>query len=384
MSSHFDVVVVGAGPSGSLAAFKLKQLGFKVLLLEKKSLPRYKTCGGGVTHKAAALLPFPIHEVVERECFEAELGILDADLRFSVRREKPLVHMVMRDDFDFRLFEVARSAGVEVRTKCAVKNLERKGLSWKVQTDAGGFYTTCVVGADGAQGIVAKHGRFPDHELMAPALEYEVWVSEKDLKRFDEKLVIDFGIVPGGYAWVFPKKRHLSIGVGRVLPDKGDLNELYRAYMRYLNFSEILKEERHGFMVPVRPRKIFVKDGIFLIGDAAGFADPLTAEGIGSALESAQYLADAFREYDPRVNMELCERSYWTLINKNLLPHLKSMKVVAQCIYRFPRVRNYFFRKNGQRLTSAMCDVMAGTKPYPSLRGIGVRALRTSLAGCRT
>src|SRR6266478_7065103 len=89
MFDMFDVAVVGAGPAGATAALTLARRGLKVALLEKAALPRYKTCGGALVARGLALFPPEIQTVIERRCGQAELHLLDGDLRYSSAREPP-------------------------------------------------------------------------------------------------------------------------------------------------------------------------------------------------------------------------------------------------------------------------------------------------------
>src|SRR5919201_20869 len=99
MTIH-DVAIVGAGPAGACAARGLAEVGARVVLLEKHALPRYKTCGGGVVGRALAGLPSPVRAavesaVVERACHVADLHLREERLRFSTRRPRPVISMVM-------------------------------------------------------------------------------------------------------------------------------------------------------------------------------------------------------------------------------------------------------------------------------------------------
>ena len=91
----YDVVVVGAGPAGSSCALELARRGARVALVEKASMPRYKTCGGGIVARALKLPPRRRLGSHDRRCYAAELVLADAGLSFLVRREEPLVSMTM-------------------------------------------------------------------------------------------------------------------------------------------------------------------------------------------------------------------------------------------------------------------------------------------------
>src|SRR2546426_1890543 len=89
MVTMFDVAVVGAGPAGATAALTLARRGLKVALLEKDTLPRYKTCGGALVGRAPALLPPDIEQVLERRCGQAELHPLGAKPPYPAPRDPP-------------------------------------------------------------------------------------------------------------------------------------------------------------------------------------------------------------------------------------------------------------------------------------------------------
>ena len=110
----FDVAVIGAGPAGGSAALALARNGFDVVLLEKTALPRYKTCGGGVLHRAFKLLPPGAETAVERSFNSVALSFLGTEMNFITTRPQTIVHMTMRADLDGLLARAAVQAGVQL------------------------------------------------------------------------------------------------------------------------------------------------------------------------------------------------------------------------------------------------------------------------------
>ena len=123
MTESFDAIVVGAGPAGSTSAYRLAREGFSVLLLDRARFPRDKPCGGGVTGRAAALLPFSIDPVVEDVVDRLEIG-LAYTRRFERQSEKPLIYMTRRVALDAFLVEQACKAGAVFRDGTKVTELE--------------------------------------------------------------------------------------------------------------------------------------------------------------------------------------------------------------------------------------------------------------------
>jgi geranylgeranyl reductase family protein len=357
----FDVAVVGSGPAGATAALVLAGRGLKVVVLEKAPLPRYKTCGGGLVGRAVELFPAEVQDVVERRCYTAELHVLEDDCHFTARRPTPIVSMAMRDRLDFLLTARAAAAGAELRSPCRVTDVRVESRHVRLDTDAGPVTAAFVVAADGATSDVARQAGWRDGRHLIPALEHELRVEDAALERWARAPRFDVGIVPYGYCWVFPKAAHLSVGVLSTRRGGVDLHGHLAQYLRLLDITP-RSVERHGFVIPVRPRAgPFARDRVLLVGDAAGFADPVTAEGISLAARSGRLAAEAI------IRGELDEartRVGYQAALAPLLGELRLARVLARLLYDHPRARRWLFRRAGQRLVEAITDVFRGSRTY--------------------
>ena len=363
MSTTYDVIVVGSGPSGSCAAWRLAQAGVAVAVFEKATLPRYKTCGGGLVGRAIQALPLDVRHVVEHDCHTAQLNVLPGELSFTTHRPTPIVSMTMRDQFDYALLVAAQAAGATVHQQCAVEKVSFHGDFVMLTTNRGAMKAKFVIAADGALSTVSRSMGMADGRVLIPALEYEVTVPHDRLDRFRNTARFDFGVPSHGYAWAFPKRQHLSIGVLSTMQRGTDLKSSIARYLDVLGCPSVTQIERHGFVIPIRPRRgPFVDKRVLMVGDAAGFADPVTGEGISFAIRSGLMAAQALIE--THLEEESVRQTYTHALAETILPELQTGRWLARLLYHCPRTRSWAFTQHGQRLCEAVTDVMAGTRTY--------------------
>lgn len=358
-----DVAIVGAGPAGSTAARLLAEGGARVALIEKAALPRYKTCGGGVLGRAYRRLPEAARGAVEREFRTIALNFLDGGPSLSATRPEPLVSMTMRPELDHRLALAARDAGAVLVESCPIRRITERADGVTLESDTHSFHARFVIGADGIHSIIAKAGGWSDLPHLAPALEWEVTVAPGDFARIQNDARFDFDVIESGYAWVFPKHDHLSVGILSVTPRYRDLQKRLEEYMARLALGEILKIERHGWLIPLAPRREPLARGrILLVGDAAGLVDPITAEGISNSLLSGQLAASAL--LDTRLDPASAARRYLSLLRPAILDELRAARLLARFLYHHPRLRRWAFRRHGQRLADFVADIAMGDRGY--------------------
>ncbi|CAL2091471.1 Geranylgeranyl reductase [Tenacibaculum sp. 190524A05c] len=362
---HFDVAVIGSGPSGASTAFHLAKKGISTVLIEKEKLPRYKTCGGGFVYRGRKNLPFDISSVIEREFHTVDV-FLGNTLHFQTVRDEPTITMIMRDSFDNLIVEEAKKQGVTLLEENKLTDISFDNDLAILTTDKNTISAKFVVAADGALSPTAKiAGWTEETRKLIPALEYEIEVPEEDFNRLKDQVRFDIDAIPYGYAWNFPKKNHLSVGVASTKKARINLKKYYQEYLETIGIKTILKESQHGFQIPIAPRTDgFVKRNVFLIGDAAGFADPITAEGISNAIYSGVLVADAISESE--LNLEKASALYEEKLHEKLIPEIKTGLWLAKWFYEQKTIRNVMLKKYGQRFSDAMADVFHGDRSYPT------------------
>ena len=210
---RFDAIVVGAGPAGSTAAYRLSGAGARVLLLDRERFPRDKPCGGGLTYRAVRQLPVRVDAVVEDVVDRFELGFRYGP-RFERGGEGPLVLMTQRRRLDAHLAEHAAEAGADFRDGVRATALELAETDATVRFDGTSAVAPVVIGADGVNGLTARALELGVRRRYGVALEGNVSYAHAHEERWRGRAVVELGAVPGGYAWVFPKGDHVNVGVG--------------------------------------------------------------------------------------------------------------------------------------------------------------------------
>jgi flavin-dependent dehydrogenase len=290
------------------------------------------------------------------------MNCIDAGLHFIVNREKPIISMVMRDEFDAFLLTRARKAGARLLPGCEVEKIRQEADCVFLTTTHGEFTARYLIAADGATGTIARKSGWRKPLRVAPALEYETFADGGTLWKFQQRARFDFGIIPYGYAWVFPKDDHLSIGALTIKPESANLNASIKMYFSLLGLGLEEGVERHGYVIPLHPREDgFVRHRVLLVGDAAGLVDPVTGEGISFAIRSGQLAAAAI--IDGKMDPVDVRSLYENALSSSILPELRFGSRLSRLLYH-PRIRAWMFRRYGQRLAEAMTDVIMGERTY--------------------
>jgi len=366
LPESWDVAVVGAGPAGAMAAFCLAQGGARVVLLEKRSLRRSKVCGGGLVRRAAALLPVDATPAVEHKCRRVELTIGSRPLRFVATRKTPVILMADRKRLDYLLAAEAGRRGVDVRPQCAVSGVRRENGHVVLKTACGGIRARFVVAADGVSSRVARLAGWRDTRQVVPALECSLRLPPWRLRRFSRVAGFDFGAVPGGYGWRFPKGDRLDLGVVSMRPRPGSLKVFLRHYAEGLGLGDVPVFNLRAAPIPVSPRTGgFAAGRVLLAGDAAGLADPLTAEGLSHALLSGRLAAGALLAsgFDPGV----IRQAYHSRLKTEILGELRLAQFFARLVFSHPRVAGRLFGLWGQDFVEGVTDIACGRRTYHSL-----------------
>jgi geranylgeranyl reductase family protein len=324
--AQFDLLIVGAGPAGSFAAELLAKRGVRVALFDGRPPDEPKACGGGVTAKALNAWP-ELLNAVGRTINELDL-YSPSGKRLHLQLDEPFA-VYSRVVFDGYLRDRAREAGAHVvPAKISARRIKKTDGLWRVKNDSGEWFGSVLAGADGANSGIARMLAGP---LSASDMEVAFGYRAPLPSNGVAPTVVAFLPRWVGYAWAFPRPDHISFGIATTQDafEHQPLDDLlWRFMVSYYcqqegDKAEFWKQEKDtsatattrdhlkttaeryaaripGLSATTWDNRSVCGDDWALLGDAAGFADPVTGEGIYYALRSAELFAGAYVRGDVR------------------------------------------------------------------------------------
>jgi geranylgeranyl reductase family protein len=399
-----SVIVVGAGPAGATAARALAGAGVSVCLLDRSPFPRNKPCGGAISLRAMKRFPYleaALSRIATHRLSRLYLEGPDGASTI-VESDGPAVVMIRRIEFDALLVALAVDAGAELVTGADIvqASMDDHGVRL-VARDGRRFAAPLVIAADGVHSVVARRlGIRPGWPASAVALDLMEEAPRATLRDVDPStLWVAYGVAPGGgddprrqggppagrqahegYAYVFPKRDHVNVGIGFVLQhyrqaiDETPYN-LQRRFVNHLRARGIVEGQssrRHftPFIIPVGgPLRKPGRGRVLLAGDAGGFVNGFTAEGIYYAMASGDLAASAVRHTTPQTLPGLTAR-YATACEAEMGQELRESVLIQRALFADRRRIARVIRgaANEPVLTRMILDCATGRVGYAELR----------------
>ena len=371
---EYDVAVVGAGPAGSSAARVAAAAGARVVVLDRAAFPRYKTCGGGLIGPSLAALPGP--PPARASITRVSLSLSGARRRTRTADE-PCLQLVTRAELDAWLLSEAEAAGAEVRVPCRVLSLAGD----VVQTDAGPLRASVVIAADGTSSRLAREvGVRLAHVDLGLELELDAGARAGE---WADRVHLDWGPIPGSYAWVFPKGDTLTVGV-IAARGAGDATRRYlREFVGWVGLGHQRVVHDSGHLTRCRtPDSPLGRGRVLLAGDAAGLLEPWTREGISFATRSGA-LAGAAAAVGPSGVVE----RYRAALSTELLPEMAAGERCLRAFEKRPWAFHELVRSTPvgwhqfSRITRGETTLARAVRRAPVRAGLGLLSLGSPPAG---
>ncbi|MFX1534592.1 MAG: geranylgeranyl reductase family protein [Promethearchaeota archaeon] len=349
MSQDFDILIVGAGPAGATLATLIARKGFSVGLIDKTSFPRDKACAGAVILDIFEELPYlKKHRERMFEC-TTSYGIFHSpDCKTQVKLPLKL-GACLREKFDMILVEEATKNKAHFITNERVFSLERKTDNIVVQTKSNTYEARVVVGADGANSVIAKKAF-----VISPLKRQRSYLCRVYDFPYDKEKLIEFysdektfqvfaklaGYAQTGYGWLFPKKQHICVGFGISSSENLSSQSLFLKFLQFLFSKALLPEElatksilksalrSRSALCPIGGlREAVSEDRVLLVGDAGGFVAPITGMGILDAVVSAKIAAKVIIKGFQEDNLAILSQYDFLCRNRFQKPYKKALRV---------------------------------------------------------
>lgn len=374
--SEKDVIVVGAGPAGSATATELAQMGYDVLLLDRAPFPRDKTCGDAVSEDVIQFMQrLGMGDKIRQAEARGEFYPLDGirivspkgyvlHRQFQYDSRDAVSYVAPRVYFDALIQKHAVESGAEFAVaevkEPVIEDGRVRGVVARVGSDLRTFRSRVVVGADGVTSVIMRHLR-PEpeqHHDSHRAVALRAYIEDLEIIPHEVEFYLYKPILPG-YAWVFPTSdAEANIGLGMRLDIFRRLNRNLKAMLsEFLKMPALQKRLKRGGIVrniatwqlnfgsQKRLRHAF--DGALLVGDAAGFINPLTGGGIHNALISARLAAQTIDEALSQGDTSLeTLRVYEQRCNDEMGPSMRRSYVLQRSLDLAPSLTDWLFKGN--------------------------------------
>ena len=360
----YDVVIVGAGPSGSNAAISYKNLNpdLKVAIFDKAHFPRDKSCGDAIGPGVISALKRFNNEHILKNDPEVVSTTLFGPKNIGIHnyipevknKEDSIVYVIPRYDLDNRIFDLAKKCGAVSYVGFRYINFEKKEDSLKVKFEDENkqefiIETNLLIGADGANSRVRKSLNIKQNSDWHKAIAIRAYIDSPNYVDVFKERTLMFEINVSaikGYAWAFPSKGNLvNIGIGVPLSlfkkEKMNINNLLDEFINTLSKRGVKVENlrmEKSFLLPfASSRPKLAHDRVALIGDAGSMINPMSGEGIFYGMEAGYLLAkDTFELLDNNIDkLNFGIKNYENRFNKRFGKHFLSCSL-ARLVFQSP------------------------------------------------
>jgi geranylgeranyl reductase family protein len=391
MSNNYDadVIVAGAGPAGATAALRLARAGVRVLMVERHALPRQKPCGGGISTRVFARFPWlaqPLARIPSHPVSSLYLEGPSGEV-FRMQTRGPTVLMIRRIEFDYLLASLAIEAGARLLAPAAIAQARQDADGVTLRTrDGQELRAPMVIAADGVNSVIARRlGINPGWPAAKLALDMMEETPIAALRAAEPETMSVFYGYGGahGYAYIFPKREHVNVGIGYVLPyfkarvdvRPYDLQQQFVADLRARGLMDGASQRGQftPFLIPIGGPLPKTADGrVLLAGDAGGFVNGFSAEGIYYAMVTGELAADAILGQGPASELSpaRARRAYARAWRREIGAELRDSVLIQTYLFHSPARMDRVVRVARTRpvFSESLVDYASGRLSYRAAR----------------
>ncbi len=294
---NFDLAIVGGGPAGALAAILAAEAGFSVVVLERKSKPRPKLCGGFISKRAIDLLPgnLEIPDDIKSNVYHIE--VVKGNRQYKYNSEQPLGWLIKREVFDSFMLRQAEIKGAVVINgvyPVEISQIVNKEKHNRYQLNTGGkkcihLSARYLIGADGAYGSTAKlAGLYKRRTSLFGSSLSGVCTGLPTEAKAGTLLFCPHPFT-GGMSWTFYADGWINYGVGGL----AGRNRLKKILEQIHPGKNVIPSPRFWPLPFLGPIRANCCGNFMLIGDAAGLVEPFSGEGLFNSFASARIAVQA-------------------------------------------------------------------------------------------
>ncbi len=374
----FDIIIIGGGLSGSSTALNLSKKGYKVLIIEKEVFGNIKPCAGGMASSMKKFLPLNIDQVIESKIRNVEFRWESSDnVVADLSGESPF-WIIRREKLDQLLLNEALKYGSEIIRPVQVEEITSQNKTWIIKCSNQETYKSkFLVIADGSQ---SHWVRYFDLGPRKPKFANTLALRLKGLGNIPKDAVrFEFGFVKYGFAWAFPLKDSLNIGLGTFINNKTlEDEDLNNKVIKSFGFEDLSFKAVHKRLRIWNGVHKLNGDRVLAVGDAASLCDPFLAEGIRPSLISSYFAAENIDQCLSTNKNDL--NNYSISINNEWGKSMAWGKRIAQIFYRFPKT-GYQLGVKRKTAPKRIAQILSGQMSYEDIAKRVIKRLLTKSEG---
>jgi len=370
----FDVIIIGGGLSGSSTALNLSKKGYSVLVIEKEKLRDHIPCAGGMASSMQKFLSLDIKDSIESKIKNVEFRWKASDNVIADLTGESPFWIIKREKLDQLLQEESLRNGVQIIRPVLVEKITKTNDKWQIICNNKKIYISeFLVVADGSQSKWAGYFKLGPRK---PKFANTISLRLKGLGEIPRDSVrFEFGFIKYGFAWAFPLKESLNIGLGTfinngLLENQTINNQVIKSFgfddFSYKTINKKLRIWNGNY--PIN------SDKVLAVGDAASLCDPFLAEGIRPSVISSFYAAECI---DQCLAGKVDDLNLYTKeINKNWGKSMAWGRRIAQVFYRFPKT-GYQLGVKRKTAPKRIAQILSGEMSYEDIAKRVIRRLLT-------